>query len=171
MQSVRIRQEVESDHPRVREIHEAAFGQPEEADLVVALRSSAAPYSSLVAEIERRIVGHVLLSPVSIEGKSPEVGCAGLAPLGVHPSVQRRGVGSALVREALRGCPALGWSAVFLLGDPSYYSRFGFVLAAPLGFHYESERFDSSFQVIELEPEILSAYSGWVRYHEAFSGL
>ena len=43
MQSVRIRQEVESDHPRVREIHEAAFGQPEEADLVVALRSSAAP--------------------------------------------------------------------------------------------------------------------------------
>ncbi|MBJ18772.1 MAG: GNAT family N-acetyltransferase [bacterium] len=55
--------------------------------------------------------------------------------MGVDPSRQRSGVGSALIRESLRRCPEIGWQAVFLLGDPGYYARFGFGLAAPAGFH------------------------------------
>ena len=87
------------------------------------------------------------------------------------PAVQGRGVGSALIREALERCPAVGWSAVFLLGDPAYYSRFGFVMAAPRGFRYESELFDSSFQVLELADGTLDGSSGWVHYNRAFSDL
>ena len=166
-----VREERESDYAAVYEVHEAAFGQPGEARLVDALRASASPRISLVAELDRQVVGHIFLSAVTVDGRSPEVRCAGLAPVGVRPGKQRAGVGSALIREALRQCPAAGWSVVFLLGDPVYYSRFGFTLASPRGFRYESEFFDSSFQLLELEHAALDGFGGWVRYHEAFSNL
>jgi len=89
----------------------------------------------------------------------------------VEPAAQASGVGSALVRSGLDACGALGWQAVFLLGDPAYYARFGFELAAPRGLRYGSEAFDAGFQVKELVPGALDGYAGWVRYHEAFASL
>ena len=168
---IAVREESDSDHAIVSEIQDAAFGEPGEARLVEALRASAFPRISLVAELDGELVGHIFLSPVTIEGKPPGSSCAGLAPVGVMPAVQGRGVGSALIREALGRCPGVGWSVVFLLGDPAYYSRFGFVLAAARGFRYESEVFDSAFQVLELADGTLDGASGWVRYNRAFSDL
>jgi len=169
--TIEIREETSSDHGRVDAIQEAAFGRPEEAALVRALRASARPSLSLVAELHGETVGHVFLSPVTIEGARAAPPSAGLAPLAVAPEVQRRGAGSALVRASLEACDRLGWKAVFLLGDPGYYSRFGFVLAAPHGLRYESELFDSAFQLIERVPGCLAGSAGWVRYHEAFAAL
>ena len=171
MREIVVRDETDSDHLAVCEVHEAAFGQPSEAELVESLRVAAFPQISLVAEFAGELVGHVFLSPVRIEGKRPKGACAGLAPVGVTPSAQGQGIGSALIREALARCPAIGWLTVFLLGAPAYYARFGFVLAAPLGLRYESELFDSHFQVLELEPGSLSGARGWVRFHGAFSEL
>jgi len=168
---IRVRDECESDHDHVRVIHEAAFGQPAEAHLVDILRRSASPKVSRVAEVDGEQVGHIFLSPVSIEGKKPRVDCAGLAPLGVLPAVQGMGVGSALVRDAITRCPEFGWASVFLLGDPAYYARFGFALAAPRGLRFESPAFDTAFQCLELESGALEGSSGWVRYHEAFADL
>ncbi|MFK7898909.1 MAG: GNAT family N-acetyltransferase [Myxococcota bacterium] len=96
---------------------------------------------------------------------------AGLAPIGVFPAQQGKGVGSALMDEAIRRAQAMGWSAIFLLGDPAYYARFGFVLAAPLGLRYESEVFDPGFQVLELTPNALEDLRGYIEYDPAFSTL
>lgn len=169
MSRLEIRPERPSDTARVDEIQRAAFGQADEARLVEALRERAKPYLSLVAELSGELVGHVMFSPVSIEGSGDPPPLAGLAPLAVAPEAQGRGAGSALVRAGLRDCISLGWQAVFLLGHPAYYSRFGFVLAAEQGLRYESEAYDPAFQLIELVPDALSGCSGWVRYHEAFS--
>lgn len=166
-----IREESPADQLRVDEIQEAAFGRTAEADLVRTLRTSARPGLSLVAELEGELVGHVFFSPVRIEGPADSPAAAGLAPLAVSPQHQRRGAGSALVRAGLEACVPLGWKAVFLLGDPGYYARFGFELAAPRGLHYESEAFDAAFQLVELEPGALSSCTGWVRYHEAFADV
>ena len=136
-----------------------------------ALRAEARPIVSLVAERDSELVGHVLVSPVSIEGEQTPLRAAGLAPLAVDPDRQRRGAGSALVRAALPACARIGWRAVFLLGEPDYYARFGFAIAAPLGFHYQSEAFDAGFQVLELVAGALAGRAGWVRYHPAFSQL
>jgi putative acetyltransferase len=171
MSELSVREEAAADHARVDTIVEAAFEQPQEAALVRALRDSAEPQLSLVAELRGEVVGHVFFSPVTIEGASSALPVGGLAPLAVDPAVQRRGAGSALVRAGLQACGALGWQAVFLLGDPAYYSRFGFQLAAPLGFHYESEVFDAGFQVKEIVSGVLEGHSGWVRYHDAFANL
>lgn len=166
-----IREETPADHLQVDRIQEAAFGRSAEAELVRTLRASARPGLSLVAELEGELVGHVFFSPVRIEGPAASPLAAGLAPLAVAPEQQRRGAGSALVRAGLEACVALEWRAVFLLGDPAYYARFGFELAAPRGLRYESEAFDPGFQLVELEPGALSGCTGWVRYHEAFANL
>jgi putative acetyltransferase len=60
---------------------------------------------------------------------------------------------------------------LFLLGNPAYYGRFGFELAAPRGLHYESHAFDRGFQVLELAPGALEGVRGWVHYHPAFQEL
>lgn len=145
-----IREEEPSDHARVDEIQEAAFGRPLEAEWVRALRGSDAPRLSLVAELREELVGHIFFSPVSIEGSVDSPPAGGLAPLAVAPAMQRQGAGSALVRAGLEACVPLGWRAVFLLGNPAYYSRFGFVLAAPLGLRYQSESFFFSLRCTSL---------------------
>ncbi len=149
-------------------VQEAAFARPNEALLVSALRSSADLQLSLVAEVDGEIVGHVFFSPVELDSPGGFPPCCGLAPIGVHPSQQGRGVGSSLIRSGLQQCARLGWRAVFLVGNPAYYSRFGFALAAPMGLRYGSEALDSVFQVLELESGALRACSGWVRYDRAF---
>ncbi len=164
-----VRAERESDRGRVYEVQLAAFGCRDEAELVEALRERARPQLSLVAEEAGRVVGHVFFSPVEIDPPGRPVGLAGLAPLGVEPARQGRGIGSALVRAGLERCPGLGWQAVFLLGDPAYYGRFGFVAAAPLGFTYGDPGVDPALQVIELRAGALAGRSGRVCYHAAFA--
>jgi len=166
-----IRREEERDYDLIDEIETAAFGEPGEAQLVRSLRNAATPNLSLVAILRDELVGHAFLSPVTIEDAPTAPACAGLAPLAVRPDVQGEGIGDALVRAALDACSSLGWEAVFLLGDPSYYVRFGFTLSAPRGLRYESEAYDPGFQVLEIVPGALESCRGWVRYHRAFDDL
>ncbi|MFO7605529.1 MAG: N-acetyltransferase [Desulfurivibrionaceae bacterium] len=42
------------------------------------------------------------------------------------PEYQRRGIGSALIREGLSRLKALGAGGCCLVGHPEYYRRFGF---------------------------------------------
>ncbi|MFI5393943.1 MAG: GNAT family N-acetyltransferase [Candidatus Binatia bacterium] len=166
---MQIRPELSADHERVFAIHETAFERSNEATLVSLLRSCTSPQLSLVAEVDGRVVGHVFFSPVFIDSSTGAPPAAGLAPLAVDPEFQGCGVGSALVRAGLRRCPELGWQAAFLVGDPAYYSRFGFVLAATLGLHYRNEAFDPVFQVVEFMTGALRACQGRVRFHDAFA--
>jgi putative acetyltransferase len=168
-----VRAETAADAARVYEIERAAFGGTFEPDLVDTLRRDAAPVISLVAEREGTLVGHVFFSPVAVESSPVETqgepGAFGaLAPLAVDPPLQGQGVGSLLVREGLEACRALGWQAVFLVGDPRYYGRFGFELAGPRGLRYGDPHFDAALQVIELLPGALEGREGLVRYHTAF---
>ncbi len=168
---MKVRSENRTDFEAVAQVVTAAFGARGEADLVAALRATVEPYVSLVAERDGEVVGHVFVSPVTLERSDEEVAWGGLAPVAVTPACQNCGIGSALMRAALDESRKLGWQAVFLLGDPLYYRRFGFELAAPKGFHYASYEFDSAFQSIELMPGALEGRSGWILYPPAFDAL
>jgi putative acetyltransferase len=150
-------------------VHEAAFGRPAEAKLVARLRLEARPCVSLVAESAGRVIGHVFFSPVTIESDRGEPPAGGLAPVGVLPDEQGRGAGGALIRAGIEASRALGWRLLFVLGNPVYYGRLGFQLAAPHGLHYESHTFDAAFQVQELALGALAGVRGFVRYPAAFS--
>ena len=129
----------------------AAFGGDQVPLLVHALRAAttAAERVELVAEQGGEVVGHVLLTPITLEtapGAETTLTC--LSPLGVHPTAQGRGVGGELVRAALAQAERRGDRAVVLEGDPGYYRRFGFVAASRHGLRRPSERIpERAFQI------------------------
>jgi predicted N-acetyltransferase YhbS len=117
-------------------LHRDAFGIAE-GDAIAALVDhlahdpTATPSTSLVAEIDGTIVGHVLFTAVHIPPHA--VRAQILAPLGVAHTHHRHGIGTALVRAGLTHVATHGCDLVFVYGNPAYYNRFGFVPATPHG--------------------------------------
>lgn len=161
----------------VTAVLESAFGRSDEARMVAALGAARAATVSLVAQIppdDREqtpwpIVGHIALSPVTINGSSEPRGL-GLGPLAVAPAHQRKGVGAELVRTALRRACLLGYSYVVVLGHPHYYPRFGFEPASRFGLSYPEPTPDPVFMALELTSAALANVAGVVRFHPALSG-
>lgn len=161
-----IRSEQEEDRPAVHAVNTAAFGREDEAELVDTLRRQAHPLISLVALEDNSVVGHIMFTPLSLTDYHPLL--LGLAPMAVVPFRQRTGIGSALVRTGLDACRRLGAHAVFVLGHPEFYPRFGFSPAADFGITCEYDVPHDTFMAIELAPDALRAASGTVSYHAAF---
>ena len=78
-----------------------------------------------MAEIEGIVVGHVAFSPVTIDNDEDFFGHI-LAPLGVKPDYQKRGIGSMLIENGMEQLLRMGVNVLFVYGDPEYYRRFGF---------------------------------------------
>ncbi|MHC4079739.1 MAG: GNAT family N-acetyltransferase [Planctomycetota bacterium] len=165
-----IRFEQGGDEAAIAHVNTAAFGQAQEARIVDQLREVADPYISLVALFEDCIVGHVLITPVTIRGETSCSEALGLGPMAVLPEHQRRGVGSALARAGLDACRRRSHFVVFVLGHPDYYPRFGFRPAPPLGLRFRSAEYDPAFMVAELVPGALAGRTGWVEYLPPFAG-
>ena len=137
-----IRREVADDAVPIDAVHRSAFadtddtdtddGDPAEVGLVRALRADPGwvPALSLVAlDGAGTVVGHV----VATEGRLGDATAVGIGPLGVRRDVQGRRVGHALMHAVLAAADALDYPLAAVLGDPAYYSRFGFVPAVDLG--------------------------------------
>ena len=166
-----IRPERAEDAAAVRHVNELAFGQPAEADLIDKLRRTCADAVSLVAE-DSEVVGHVLFTPVVVEGDGQPVHGMGLAPMAVRPDRQRQGIGSQLVRRGLqvlneRGCPF-----VVVVGHPEYYPRFGFERASNHGLRSQWEGMpDAAFMVVVLRPQATAGVAGVAKYRAEFSEI
>lgn len=167
---MRIRPESEADRAAVRAVNEAAFETATEADLVEALHRKDVSLISLVAEVDGRVVGHILFSPVSLAERA-DLNLMGLAPMAVVPDHQRNGIGSALVRQGLERCKDLGSRAVVVVGHAEYYPRFGFVPADRYALRCEYDVPADVFMVAELETGALNGVSGLIRYDDAFAGV
>jgi putative acetyltransferase len=164
-----IRAERAGDVQAVRRVVEAAFKGKVEADLVDALRAGGKFSVALVAAQGRAVAGFCLLTDVEVKGNGLKPRGAGLAPLAVRPTFQRRGIGGMLVRAALERARDAGYGYVVLLGDPQYYRRFGFRAGATLGLACGFAAPEEAFMVIELAPGALAGVSGIVRYLPEFA--
>lgn len=159
-----VRDETRNDVTAIRQVVVAAFEREVEADLVDALRKSGDAVISLVAEDKCEIVGHVLFSKL----RAPEQ-CIALAPVSVTPSRHNQGVGSALIHEGLARAERAGWEAVFLVGEPEYYKRFGFDAATASRFTTDYPR--RYLLALELTRHSLRERAGAVVYAPPFSAL
>ncbi len=124
LEDVQIRESLPSDAASIEALYPDAFPDEDLLPVVKALLSDDSICLSLVAIADRALVGHVIFTTCSIDGRSEKVWL--LAPLGVASVWQRRGVGSALVRQGLLRLESSGAAQVYVLGDPAYYGRFGF---------------------------------------------
>jgi putative acetyltransferase len=167
---MKIREEQREDQEAVRAVLEAAFGRPDEAELVEHLRASSGGFMSLVAEQNGTICGQVGFSSVTIGGSS-EHPVMGIAPLGVHPDHRGHAVGAALVREGLLRCRDQGVEGVVVVGSPDYWVRFGFAPAIELGLETDLNVPRDAFQALEIEQGALLCVEGIVRFDPAFDGL
>lgn len=165
-----LRDETPADHAAIAALHCAAFGGRTEARLVEDLRASGCVMAAVVAAVmateEGELVGHVMFSRLSLEidGKPRKV--ASLAPLSVAIGHRRRGLGVRLVTEGSNRLARSGGEAVFVLGSPSNYRRFGF--SAPLARHLEAPFRGAAFMALELVQGALAGKYGSVRHPEAF---
>jgi putative acetyltransferase len=119
----RVRYAKPADHAAIAEVVSAAFGRADEAELVARLRADEDGLFELVAEDDAAIAGHIFFSRLWAD----RTGLYGaLAPLAVRPDRQSQGLGSNLVRTGLECAREFGCHGLLVLGDPTYYGRFGF---------------------------------------------
>jgi putative acetyltransferase len=155
--SVSIRPEQAGDERAIRALTDAAFrGRPyadgDEGEVIERLRADGDLVLSLVAiNADRAIIGHISFSPVTVEGASGE--WYQLAPVSVIPSGQNAGIGSMLINEGIARLKGSGAQGIALVGNPDYYSRFGFTREHGLTL---SDALDPFLQVLVLEGEIPS---------------
>ena len=159
-----IRPEKDIDHASVRRLHLGAFETPAEADLVEHLRRDGSAVVSLVAVEGNDVIGHAMFSEMSAPFKA-----LGLAPVAVLAGRRRQGVASKLIEEGVELAAAGPWQAVFVLGEPPFYQRFGFSPEAARGF--DSPYSGPYFMVRPLSASGLPSRSGQVQYAPAFARL
>lgn len=164
-----VRAETVDDHDATRAVVAAAFGEEPITDLVDAMRvSSAWRDLSFVAEEDGRVVGHVSYTRGWLDAPQRLHEVLVLSPLSVHPSAQRRGVGSGLVRRTLELLRTRPEPLVFLEGSPSYYSRLGFQPGGEAGFTAPSTRIPpAAFQHVPL-PSYDRSMTGALVYPDVF---
>ncbi|RWZ68739.1 N-acetyltransferase [Labedella populi] len=148
-----VRSVQDADIAGVERVVREAFGSDgaKVFGLVEALRPGYAR-AELVAELDGEIVGHVLLSHSWVDARAALLDVLVLSPLAVLPAFQGQGIGGELLGDAFASAEELASPAIFLEGDPSYYSRQGFSAAEPLGFERPSRRIpEAAFQVALLD--------------------
>ncbi|MBM6939716.1 N-acetyltransferase [Pseudoflavonifractor phocaeensis] len=131
-----IRKETATDYEIVYSVVKRAFENAEHADgneqdLVNALRKGDAfiPELSLVAEADGKIVGHIMFTRATVDGKP----VLALAPLSVLPEYQRKGIGKALIQEGHKIAKELGYTHAIVLGSEKYYPKSGYSPAEGFG--------------------------------------
>ena len=161
-----IRPEAPADTAAIEAVTVAAFRNAPHSSLtehfiVRALREAGQLSVSLVADDDCTVVGHVAVSPVTISDGT--VGWYGLGPVSVAPDRQGRGIGAQLVEHALSELRRTGASGCVVLGEPDYYSRFGFIAEPSLTLHGVPPEY---FQAVTFAGPLPV---GEVSYHESFA--
>lgn len=165
-----IRPEKKAEYEMVHTIHQSAFKRDIEAQLVDRLRKTNYYHSelSLVIEEDNDLLGHLLFTRVVIKDGNKTFPALALAPVGIKADYQGKKLGTQLVEEGLKKAKYLGHKLVIVLGDPKFYTRFGFESAAnfeitpPAGFPEEA------FLVAKLCPEEIDI-KGQVLYPVQFN--
>ncbi|WP_081417255.1 GNAT family N-acetyltransferase [Paenibacillus sp. Soil522] len=127
-----IRSERITDYQSISDVNAAAFTYSYgmgEVTLINVFRSRRAfdPDLSLVAELDNRIIGHVLFTPQQVFVGDKLLDAVILAPIAVYPEFQNKGIGTVLIEEGHKRAKEKGFHFSLLLGHPGYYPRFGYL--------------------------------------------
>lgn len=152
MEHISIRLGSREDITNVLSLYPAAFPDEDLLPLVEGLLNADKGVFSLVAVAESKIVGHAAMTICGIDGTETTV--ALLGPIAVLPTMQKQGIGSSLIHNAIETLETAGCVKLFVLGDPNYYGRFGFVKEESVMTPYPiPKEWKSAWQSINLTDE------------------
>jgi predicted N-acetyltransferase YhbS len=118
--------ETADDLWEVEALYDTCFAPGRTALSSYRLRQDVSPVAglSMVARDDLGILaGAIRFWPVLVGGH----GALLLGPVAVHPTRQGEGLGAVLIETSLELAGPLGWDRVMLVGDASYYGRYGFM--------------------------------------------
>lgn len=164
-----IRVETQNDYEEVYAMVKKSFittkhSDGTEQDYLNAIRGkdSFIPQLSLVAQINNKIVGQIVLYEMKIRSEDTNDIQLVLSPLSVHPDYFGQGIGTKLISEGCKRALDNGYKAIFLCGDYDYYSKFGFVPTYQYKIYHENDTEKNAqwCMVKEIEKGYLSAVTG-----------
>jgi putative acetyltransferase len=166
LSAVSIEQETAEHWKAIDALTRVAFRGDYEADLAERLRHDGLVIGAFVALDDNKVIGHIMLSelPTEVDGRRVKAAC--LAPMSVSALHRQQGIGARIIETGIAAVRERGYEAVFVLGDPSYYTRFGFsstkakIITSPFS--------GEAFMALELVPGALSGKKGAVKYPRAF---
>lgn len=168
---MQLRNETKKDYNEIYNLIKTAFktakvSDGDEQDFAIKLRNSKKyiPELALVVEEKGKLIGHIMLTKTQIKYKQKSYQALLLAPLSVLLEWRNKKVGTRLVTKALKKAKELGYTSVILVGDPVYYSRFGFIPSIEFGIKNENNIPDEYVQIYELQKGILKEIKGTINF-------
>ncbi len=160
--TLKIRREQAKDCKAIHQLTTEAFsGLPysdgSEPHIIDRLRADGDLTLSLLAVSNDNLIGHIAFSPVTIGNHTSA--WYGLGPVSVRPNRQRSGIGSALINEGLRILKNMGANGCALIGNPDYYSRFGFISNGAVQYEDLEDKYVQWKSFGEQRPEGVLIYS------------
>ena len=122
---IEFRQGTSADQKSIEAIYPEAFPDEDLLPVIRDLLREPSGVLSIVAAKDTVIIAHIIMTTCELDAHDEKV--ALLGPLAVAPKWQKQGIGSALVKSALDKLADNDFALVYVLGDPNYYGRFGFL--------------------------------------------
>lgn len=119
--------ETAQDLYEVEALYDLCFAPGREALSSYRLRDDVAPVDGLshvARDVDGILAGAIRYWPVHVGRHDALL----LGPVAVHPTRQGEGLASELIQHSLDIAEIAGWARVMLVGDASYYGRYGFTL-------------------------------------------
>ena len=125
LDTIRVRPVVSSDLPRIKSLHDRAFGPGRYVRAAHRVREGMPEISEicLIAERDGQLIAAIRFTPITVGG-TPDA--LMLGPLAVEPAFAGLGVGRHLVAVSIERARARGYRLIILVGDEPYYGKFGF---------------------------------------------
>lgn len=166
-----IRPETNREAPIIEAVILMAFKDHPHQDLqkgtvehliVYKLRQQNALTLSLIAVENNSIIGHIAFSPITINGTQQDWFV--MAPVSVLPDYQNKGIGSQLIEEGLKLLKERNANGCVVLGEPNFYTRFGFQQQSTLSLENAPQEY---FMAKTLNAKEIP--TGKVELHSAFN--
>jgi predicted N-acetyltransferase YhbS len=166
-----VRNEAKDDYRKVEDITRKAFWNLyipgcNEHYLVHVMRNNKdfIKELALVVTINEKVVGNIMYMKSYVKNEKDEiVEIITFGPVSVHPSYQKQGIGSTLIKKSIEKAKENNYKAIIIYGHPHNYCKYGFKSSKDFNISNKEGKYPYSMLVLELEKDVFKNHS-WKYY-------